>query len=171
MKHLVSGSLLVLMVFVTPAQAADVLIRITGNIKVNTCELSAASQDLSVAMKTAVLGKARYQEGETFEPTPFSINISKCNSATAAAHVTFSGVAEAHDSSILSLSQGGASGLGIQLRDAHGEVVALNTPSSRYALQPDITNTLEFSARYITTAAVLTPGQANAVADFAIEYE
>lgn len=163
--------LMIPVVLAMPAYGADVLIRITGNIKVNTCELNAASQDMTVPMKTAILGKARYQQGDAFESTPFAISIAKCNSATAKAHVTFSGTASAQDSSVLALSDGGASGLGIQLYDAQGTLVTLNHASVAYALQPDIANTLEFTARYVATDTVVSPGQADAVADFAIEYE
>ncbi|BBG29473.1 fimbrial protein [Zymobacter palmae] len=163
--------LLALTVVTVPVEAADVLIRVTGNVKVNTCELSSAAQEMTVPMKSALLGKARYQIGDVFEPTLFTIGIAKCNSATAKARVTFSGTASTQDSQVLALSEGGASGLGIQLRDAQGTLVGLNQPSSAYALLPDITNTLTFTARYVATDTVLQPGQADAVVDFAIEYE
>lgn len=169
MNRAVCGILLVLAAM--PVNAADVLIRVTGNVKVNTCEFNADSQALTVPMKAAMLGKARYQVGDVFEPTTFAINISKCNSATTKAHVTFSGTASVLDSSVLGLSEGGARGLGIQLRDAQDTVVALNHASAAYTLQPDVTNTLTFTARYVATAAQLQPGAADAVADFAIEYE
>lgn len=163
--------LLALMARSAPACAADVLIRITGNIKVNTCELSAASQEVTVPMKSAILGKNRFRVGDTFEPTPFSINISKCNQATTKARVTFSGTTSLLDTTALALGDSGAGGLGIQLRDAQDAVVSFNHPSAAYALQPDVTNTLTFTARYVATAAVVLPGSANATADFAIEYE
>lgn len=169
MKRLLWGALVPLAV--TPAYGADVLIQVTGNVKVNTCELSTASQDMTVPMNAAIVGKARYTLGDAFEPTTFTISISKCNSATTKAHVTFSGTASVLDSSVLGLSEGGARGLGIQLRDAQDTVVALNHASAAYTLQPDVTNTLTFTARYVATAAQLQPGAADAVADFAIEYE
>lgn len=169
MSRAVCGVLLVLAAM--PVNAADVLIRVTGNVKVNTCELNADSQALTVPMKAAMLGKARYQVGDVFEPTTFAINISKCNSATTKAHVTFSGTSSVLDNRILALSEGGASGLGIQLRDAQNTLVVLNQSSVAYALQPDVTNTLTFTARYVATTVLPVPGLADAVADFAIEYE
>lgn len=89
------------------------------------------------------------------------------------ASVKFDGTSVNGDNSVLALTQeaGVATGVGIQLSDDSNTVLPLFTASKAYSLQSGgATNNLDFVARYISTAADVTPGPANATANFSINY-
>ncbi|AHG20962.1 ferrous iron transporter B [Chania multitudinisentens RB-25] len=151
------------------AFAADGQINFTGEIIDSACEVvNNVSSPLNVSMgkiaKTAFSGK-----GSTAAATKFTLQLNNCPATLTGATVKFDGTTVAGDNSVLALTSGGATGVGIQLSDS-SSVLALNTASASYPLQSTGTNNLDFVARYVATAATVTAGAANAVASFTINY-
>ena len=87
------------------------------------------------------------------------------------ASVIFDGTPDSNNTTLLKLTQddGVATGVAIQLYDISGAELPLFTASKSYTLASG-TNDLSFMAAYKSTAATVTAGPANAVANFSISY-
>ncbi|HHZ7610439.1 TPA: fimbrial protein, partial [Klebsiella pneumoniae] len=68
------------------------------------------------------------------------------------------------------LTAGGASGVSINIKKADGTNIDINSTDSGIALTSATTQQLRFTANYISTAASVTAGAANAVAQVNISY-
>jgi major type 1 subunit fimbrin (pilin) len=164
------------------AFAADGTINFTGDIKDTTCvvDFGAGSTSLSIPMGT--FNKTAFSKGagSTSNATKFSIKLKTCPAAYTKATVQFDGTADTNDSKVLALTSGttaapSAIGVGIQISDKDGTVMALKDESTSYDLVAgtttvDNTNSLDFTARYVATAAAVTSGKADATANFTVKY-
>lgn len=154
------------------AFAADGQINFSGSVTDASCNvINATSGSLNVGLgkvsKTAFAAK-----GDTATATKFTLQVSGCPATTdGGVSVTFDGTSVSGDNSVLALTQevGVATGVGIQLSDASQQVLPLAVKSTTYPLTSGAAN-LDFTARYIATAASVTSGQANSVANFSIIY-
>jgi major type 1 subunit fimbrin (pilin) len=161
------------------AFAADGTVNFTGSVTDTACVVDLGTNNtLSVPMGR--ISKTSFgAAGSLAGATKFTLKLKTCPAATSAT-VKFDGIAAGGDDKILALTggTGAATGLGIQISDKGGNVLPLATDSASYtlaqgdALDPtkDVSNDLNFTARYISTAAAVTAGTANATATFSINY-
>ncbi len=153
------------------AFADDGQVKFTGSIVDPACEVgNTVTSPLEVTLgevaKTAFGAKA----GTTAAATQFTLVLKNCPATLTSATVKFDGPTAAGDDSVLALTSGGATGVGIQISDSTQKVLPLSTESSSYPLLSTGDNELQFVARYISTSATVVSGQANAVANFTINY-
>lgn len=159
---------------------ADVIVdggtvNFTGEFVTAACAVSNES-----ANQTVKLGQYRSASlkaaGDVTTKIPFSISLNDCDSTVAkTAAVSFSGPSE--DGNLLAVNASGsntdaASGVGIELLDSANKVIKVN--GEEFASSQKITDgkiTLDFFARYKSTADTVTPGQANATATFKVQYQ
>jgi len=150
-----------------------------GDIVNAACAVSPKSADQIVQ-----LGQYRTANfkavGDKSNTIPFTINLQDCDSTVAAAAmVSFSGSVDDTDATVLSVSNirdggvsGAASGVGIEIADQQGKVLTPNTGTfSAPKTLNDGDNVLNFTARYKSTLAAVTPGRADADATFTMQYE
>ncbi|NTX79281.1 type 1 fimbrial protein [Serratia proteamaculans] len=161
------------------AFAADGTVNFTGSVTDTACVVDmGGSNALSVPM--GKISKTSFgASGSLAGATKFTLKLKTCPTATTAT-VKFDGIAAGGDDKILALTggAGAATGLGIQISDKSGNVLPLATNSVSYTLAKgdasvpanDVTNDLDFTARYISTAATVSAGSANATATFSINY-
>ncbi|MCV3773536.1 MULTISPECIES: fimbrial protein [Enterobacter] len=152
--------------------ASDGSINFTGTVLDAACTVdvgasSALAVDLGSVQKSAFTAV-----GSTASATKFTLKVSKCPSTITKASVKFEGISYDGDESVLALTTGTgvATGIGIQLLDSASTVVPLETPSSSYTLATDVSNELDFYARYIQKAATVAAGKADAAVNFTIVY-
>ncbi|HBT4722675.1 TPA: type 1 fimbrial protein [Klebsiella quasipneumoniae subsp. similipneumoniae] len=109
--------------------------------------------------------------GDSTAKKDVKIALSDCPATVTSASVIFDGANDPTNADLLALTteEGVATGIGIQLYDKDQAEVALHTASKAYALEAG-NNTLPFYAAYKSTAAAVTPGSANGVANFSIIY-
>ena len=90
------------------------------------------------------------------------------------AKVRFDGTPDATNSSLLAIDSsaaGAATGVAINLMSADKADLPLHGSNSySYVLSSTADNTLSFYAQYISTAATVTAGPANSVANFSVVY-
>jgi major type 1 subunit fimbrin (pilin) len=150
-------------------QADGGKINFNGEILDTACEIDTGSKDLDVN-----LGKVSKTDfsgaGSIAAETGFELKLTNCPIVTSAT-IKFEGTAKDGDNKVIDVKDdvGAAGGVGIQILDASRNVVPLFTPSSSYDLLEGM-NTLAFTARYYATAAEVTAGPANAVANFTVNY-
>ncbi|HHQ6567042.1 TPA: fimbrial protein [Serratia fonticola] len=169
-KNLIAVAVLASSVFaVTAAAAADGEISFNGKITDEACVVTnSPATPLQVDMGE-VATTAFVKAGDKASATNFTIELTGCPAAATQAAVKFDGVAANGDNSILALTVGGATGVGIELSDNNNTVVPLFTASKSYPLVVG-DNELKFVARYISTTNVVTPGVANSTASFTLNY-
>lgn len=153
------------------AFAADAQIQFTGEILTTACTVVGAGQVNNVKMGQ-VVKTAFSSAGSTAAPTRFYLILSNCPTDLKTASVKFDGTTVAGDSSVLALTSGGATGVGIQLSDATQKVLPLGAASATYPINASGVTTMDFVARYVATTDVanITAGPANAVASFTVNY-
>ncbi|WP_025901618.1 type 1 fimbrial major subunit FimA [Tatumella sp. UCD-D_suzukii] len=167
------------------AQAADTTsttvnggtVHFTGQFINAACAVSTDSADQTVNLgqyRTASITAS----GQTTTNVPFNIKLVDCATSVATtASVAFSGTTDTTDSTLLAVNSGstnttGATGVGIQILDSTSAPLTPNgsTFSTAQTLI-DGNNTLPFVARYKSTSATVTAGQADADATFVIKYQ
>lgn len=154
-------------------------VHFTGQIVNAACAVSTNSSD-----QTVNLGQYRTANftdvGAYSSKVPFTIKLEDCDTAVSTtAAVAFNGSADATDNTVLSTSNittggaGAAIGVGIEISDSKGIVLSPNgsTFSTPLTLTNGNGNTLNFSARYKSTLASVTAGQADADATFTMQYQ
>lgn len=182
-KSLVLTSLTSLGLFTTLAHADDPVVNIVngGNIQftgkfVNAaCAVSLESENKVVELgqyRTASLTAA----AQNTTNIPFDIKLTDCDpEVSKTAQIGFNGLADSVDSTLFSVNSGGnskaATGVGIEILDSKNKVLSPNGDYSTAQALIVGDNTFNFLARYKSTAATVTAGQANADATFLVRYE
>ncbi|MBB1581302.1 fimbrial protein [Serratia sp. OS31] len=160
------------------AFAADGTVNFTGSITDTACVVDTASANLTVPLGK-ISAKAFGAAGATGPATKFTLVVKSCPEV-ATAKVNFDGIPVSGDNNVLALTTGTgvATGVGVQISDKDGNPVPLRGLSGSYDLKKgdpadtakDVTNALDFTARYIATAASVGAGIANTSANFTIVY-
>ncbi|WP_313537231.1 fimbrial protein [Pantoea sp.] len=157
---------------VTPVTVAGGTVQFTGSITDAPCVVNASTEGQPVELgqyRSADFSKA----GDTTSPKNFNISLSSCAVDTySKASVTFRGVTAAGDNTTLSTDggSGAATGVGIQILKNNVALAVDGSGASEATSLIEGSNNLTFQAQYIAKAARVTPGQANASADFTITY-
>lgn len=174
-KSLIAAAILASSAFASMANAADGTINFTGAISSTTCKVGADSKALAVNMGT-VSSTTFGAAGSSTAPSAVDLVVTECP-ADIDATISFSGVADADNSSLLGLTKGTgddkeATGVAIGFFEADGTTpIALNTGASKeVSLVATDDNDVKFVAKYVATGADIAAGKANATADFTIRY-
>jgi len=153
------------------ALAADGTVNFTGEIIDTACTVdigvgNSMTVDLGRVSKTAFTGP-----GSKASATKFVLKLKECPSAVKSATVKFDGVGYSGDDSVLALTAGAgvAEGVGIELSDSTQVKLPLFTASNSVSLNEG-ENSIPFYARYIQMAELVSPGPANSVAQFTLNY-
>lgn len=170
-KNLIAVALLATTAFASSAFAADGQVNFTGSITDTACTVDSSAKNLDVPLGN-VASTAFAAAGDVASSNHFTLVLKDCPAAVTSAAVRFDGNQVPGDNTVLALTDGAniATGVGVQISDAQNKVVPLYTDSSSYALVSTGPNNLDFTARYISTAAKVTAGPANAVSQFTIIY-
>ncbi|MFK3661112.1 fimbrial protein [Scandinavium sp. NPDC088450] len=155
------------------AMAAAGTVNFTGEILDAACSVDVASQD-----QTVDLGKYNKSEfsavGSKTAATQFNIVLKDCPETVTSAKVRFDGTPDATDSSLLAIDSSvadAATGVAINLMTGDKSDLPLHGENDySYTLSSTADNTLPFYAQYKSTAATVTAGPANSVANFSVVY-
>lgn len=171
-NKLIALSVISSIAMLSSAFAKDGTINFTGNILDEACivETESASQTVNLGnVSVNAFGAA----GDTAAPTAFSINLKDCPASVTKAAVKFDGSRDAQNTNLLKLSATStATGVGIGIYESDSTT---SIPLQMASVQQSIdsanpVNTLNFVAKYVSTAGTVTAGSANGVTDFTIVY-
>lgn len=173
MKKIIAATVLAALGMAQQAVAADGTVKFTGEIVEAPCVVATDS-----ANQTVPLGQVKTTTfkavGDKSVVKPFQIKLEECDITTGKtqANITFTGLAADGNATLLNVStqSGSATGLGLELSDSKGTAIALGTAASDFTLKAG-QNILDFGARYVATAATVTPGYANGTVDFNFIYK
>ncbi|QTF09170.1 type 1 fimbrial protein [Brenneria izadpanahii] len=146
--------------------------QLTATLVSNSCSVSVASQEQTVNMGT--LATKAFSEGKPgASPVRFAINLESCGSAVSSVSATFSGTADANDSTLLALSaDSSATHVGIAILDKDRNRIPLGNASEQYPLTAGVDSAqLVFYGQYVATQNDVTPGSANGDATFTLTYQ
>jgi len=175
-KSIIALSLMASYMLASAANAADGTINFTGSIISSACTVNTASASQTVNLGNVNSTAFGSTVGTTAAATQFSINLTNCPSSVTSASVKFDGTENATNSSILALSSGEtATGVGVALYEADGStVLPLQTASNSITIPTASSGTssatLNFVAKYMSTASSVTAGTADATTEFTIVY-
>ncbi|MBK5408854.1 type 1 fimbrial protein [Pseudomonas sp. TH34] len=160
---------------VSNAYAADTTITIKGYLKGNTCSVSVDSKSFTVDLMSNAT-KQLNRVGVTTVPVPFKIIFDKCGGSTTAVKVSYDGVLDNDNGTLLKLDGGisAASGMGIQILDSNKNAIPLHSgmPSLSWTnLIAGQSNTLGFYACLMATRSPVTAGVVSATANFTLEFQ
>jgi len=165
-------ALLVGSAFASVANAADGTINFTGKVTDEACTVNPSS-----ATQTVNLGSVRTggfnASGTTASPTRFSITLTSCPAAAKTAVLKFDGPTSSGNSNYLALTSGAgvATGVAIGLFESDSTtLIPVGSASTTKTLVSGADTTIQFVAKYISTAATVVPGTANAVSNFTVSY-
>lgn len=153
------------------AMAAAGKVEFEGKITGSTCTIvndSANPLDVTLGEYGANEFSAA---GDATVPLKFDIKLTGCPATATKAAVNFGGTSDTTNPDLLKVSGTGtvATGVAIQLYDSARAALALGTPSAANPLTVG-DNVLAYYAGYKSTAATVTEGAANGVADFSLIY-
>ncbi|UQY44655.1 fimbrial protein [Erwinia sp. PK3-005] len=173
MKRLNKISLGMALLFASASTLAyDGTVNFNGEIIDNTCVVSLGDNGNSLIVPMGSVNKSSFTgKGSVASTTQFTLTLTDCPAVNA--RVKFDGPTYDGDQDVLALNAGGAGaaeGVGIQIYDQNMTKLPLFTASNPYELQEKVANNLKFYASYIATAATVSPGPANAVATFTMNY-
>lgn len=153
------------------ASATDGTINFTGTIKDTACTVDTASANQTVNLGT-VAATSFGSAGATASSSPFTINLTGCPKAVTSASIRFDGPLAIGNTNLLALSSGQTAtnvGVGIYQHNS-ATLIPVGIASAPVTLSSTGTNTLNFVAKYVSTAATVGAGSANAVATFTVAY-
>ena len=153
-------------------------VHFSGEFVNAACAVSSDTAD-----QTVILGQHRTANitavGQYTSNKPFTIKLVDCDTAVSkTAQIAFSGPIDSTDTTLLKIHSGpssnatSATGVGIEISDSKGNVLTPDgTVLSTAQALIDGDNTLNFMARYKSTAEKATAGKAYADANFVVTYE
>ncbi|EPO1788798.1 fimbrial protein [Cronobacter turicensis] len=155
------------------ASATAGTVNFTGSVLDSACTVDVASQNQTVALGS--YNKSEFTAaGDKTAAKKFSIVLKDCPAAVTSARVRFDGKPESTNTSLLAIDSsvsGAATGVAINLMTADKANLPLHGDNSySYTLSSTQANTLDFFAQYQSTAAAVTAGPANSVANFSVVY-
>lgn len=147
-------------------------LRFSLTIAEGTCELD---QELIEVEMGPVALKRPVVVGSELNQKKFSIGLKNCSYATSAL-VTMDGRPDNDNPALFALEPGGASGIALQIKtDSTSPVVqkpvATDSTPVSHVVWFDGSNRLNYIASYMPVRANATPGAANAMVTFNIQYE
>jgi|SRR5471030_570390 len=158
--------------FASVAHAYDGTINFTGRIIDSACTVSTLTKDQKVDLGE-VVRTSFSAVGDTASPTTFDIVLQSCPPSVTNASVKFDGPTDPDNSTLLRLTAGtgiaNGVGIGIYEQDAT-TLIPIATSSASKSLSATDDTTFNFVAKYVATAAAVTPGPAAAATNFTIVY-
>lgn len=139
----------------------------TGTIGENTCTIDDDSLNKKVIMEDVQAGTLS-REGSVSAAKGFSIGLKDCSPVTAT--ITFSGDHETDTALKVSGTQP-ATNVGIQILENGAPLKVDGSASSSQKLLTAGVSEFNFAARYVALANNVTSGDANATAQFTVNYE
>ncbi|SEA03379.1 fimbrial protein [Variovorax sp. YR216] len=140
-----------------------------GKIIAGACGISGDTVDQIVQLGD-VPANVFQAAGDRSTPVPFWIELTDCDTTTTKnAKFTFTGTSVASAPALFATT-GAATNVGIRLEAGSGTALDNGVEQAAPVLLQPGNNRVQFGARYESTAATVTPGDADAVANFTIRY-
>lgn len=156
----------------TGTQGAGGEVKFNGEITDVSCDVSTASKNQTVDL--GKWAKSYFESRSETTETPFTISVKNCPGSVQTVSVLFDGDKDAGDNTLLKVTDGGATGVGIKLYEADRNTAiaigsiskAVNVITAKDGGSAD----LNFFADYKSDGAAITVGKANSVSNFVMVY-
>lgn len=153
-------------------QGAGGEVKFTGEITDVSCDVSTASKNQSVDL--GKWAQSYFESRNETTETPFTISVKDCPSSVKTVAVLFDGDKDSGDNSLLKVTSGGATGVGIKLYEADRSTpIAIGSVSKAVnvvAAEEGGSADLNFFADYKSDGAPIAVGAANSVSNFVMIY-
>lgn len=149
----------------------QVSVNFHGSIKSVSCDIKTDSRQQNIQLGDYEVSDFT-STSSVGTKVPLNIVLENCSPSTSNAIVTFSGAADSASPNLLSLTSGTeqASGIGIEILDADGNSIAINSSGEKNPVS-SVSSTLNFFLRYRGDGLPVYSGSANSVLYFDIAYQ
>lgn len=169
-KTIIAMAILAGSALASVAQAADGTINFTGNITDVACTVTPGTKTQTVNLGT-ISSSGFGGAGSVSGASRFSVSLTSCPASVTTASVVFDGQPDTTNSSLLALTPGGASNVGVGIYEEDSTtLIPVASRSATKSLSTATDTTFNFIAKYVATGATVSAGAANAVSDFTISY-
>jgi major type 1 subunit fimbrin (pilin) len=153
----------------TPSSGNPGTVRFIGEIVSGACGIDAGSMDQTVSLGQVPASQFK-AVGDRSSPNKFDIVLTECDTSTQKnARFTFSGVQDPASPALFATT-GLAENVAIRLQASAGEMLDNGKEQVAPVVLQDGNNTISFGAMYESTAATVTPGEADSVVNFTVAY-
>lgn len=172
-KSIIAMGVLMAAAFNTSSYAADGQIEFTGKITASTCDISINEQGPNTTINMGTISSSSFKKaGDSADTRRIQIALSNCGADLNKAAVNFSGALDENDQTLLALKDtDGAKGVAIEFLDSKLKRIELNNNPGDFVEIKDNKATMLYLARYTSTQDKVTPGEANATANYTIVYQ
>lgn len=153
------------------AWCGDGKVIFTGALASDACIISTNDTNQTVNLGS-VPTASFHAAGDKSSPSGFTIGMSNCPESMVSVIAKFDGMPDKDNSDLLALdSDSTAKYIAVGIEETNNTLIPLHTPSQSVAIDKTSHSTeMAFQARYIATSAMVSPGPANAVSQFSINY-
>lgn len=147
-------------------------VTINGEITAGACAISSDDSNKIVTLDTVPSSKFTAAGQAANTKKQFTITLVDCDTDSAkSVDLTFKGMQDADVASLLAntAGAGGAKNVGVQLYNQDGSVLPVNTGTASFPINTTVP--MMFAADYVATAAAVTAGRVEAVANFELTYQ
>ncbi|SFO07192.1 major type 1 subunit fimbrin (pilin) [Candidatus Pantoea varia] len=153
-------------------QGAGGEVKFTGEITDVSCDVSTASKSQTVDL--GKWAKSYFESRTETTETPFTISVKDCPSSVNTVAVLFDGDKDTGDNTLLKVTDGSATGVGIKLYEAdRTTAIAIGSISKAVNVVAGTDGgsaDLNFFADYKSDGNTITVGKANSVSNFVMVY-
>lgn len=152
-------------------ELARINVELFGEVTTSTCGVLESEQHKYIDLGIHST-KSLNSIGAKTKPVPIPFSLSNCH-PNSPITLTFSGTQDASNSDLLALESvpNMAKNIAIELLDHDKKRLPINTKSQTLTADQDGRVVTDFYANYIATSDSITPGVANANAQFTIQYD
>lgn len=165
------AALVLLLTGMRPAQGYDVLVSVTGTLIGNTCVVATDSLVKNVPLGTIGIKQFSRAGAVSNIKTPFTLKLEECGPTFAGVRITFSGTPDSVSPQFIKVAEPGATGVAVQILDATGSPIPLNTQTKAYGTEGSDSVEMTFYARLIATGDAVSAGPVSAIATWTTEYQ
>ncbi|MCS3770603.1 type 1 fimbria pilin [Aeromonas hydrophila] len=158
--------------FANAATVEGGTVRFDGNVVAAPCAVASESSDQVIYIGQVTTSQFTAAGQKANNSKPFSIKLTNCSSAVSGtASVTFNGIQDQNDPTLLRVGQGADAAVGVALGiyETNGTKLNVGDLSRPITLLPGQMQ-FDFTADYVSTQATVSAGDASGVATFAITY-
>jgi|AGFS01.1.fsa_nt_gi P pilus assembly protein, pilin FimA len=147
-------------------------LKVYGTVTATSCDVDNASAHQTVNLGDVNLNAFK-KVGSVSRAEAFHIQLKDCSASITGGTITFQGTPDSDNNDLLQLTPGSgvATGVGVEILDGNsGKPVALGAVTATHPLSSG-DNDLLYYLRYKSTQTPVTPGTANAVMYFDLNYQ
>lgn len=142
-----------------------------GSLSSDSCSINTSDANQEVNLGS-VASATFHSAGDKSEAISFSINMTNCPETMSSTQMKFDGKSDQNNTDLLAIdSESSAQFVGIGIEESDGTLLPLHMASKTTDIDKNSHSVqMVYQARYIATSEAVSPGVANGVSQFSVNY-